>query len=65
MSSLAWFGSHGVVAERVMTDNGSAHKSRMFAAALKAHDIAHKRNRPYTPKTNGNAERFIQSSIAK
>ena len=62
-SSLAWFSSHGVVVERVMTDNGSAYKSRMFAAALGVRRIAHKRTRPYTPKTNGKAERFIQSSI--
>ena len=62
-SSLAWFKSHGVVVERVMTDNGSAYKSRMFAAALNVQDVAHKRTRPYTPKTNGKAERFIQSSI--
>lgn len=62
-SSLAWFSSHGVVVERVMTDNGSAYKSRMFAAVLDRQGIAHKRTRPYTPKTNGKAERFIQSSI--
>jgi transposase InsO family protein len=62
-SSLAWFRSQGVFVERVMTDNGSAYKSRMFAAALNGYGIAHKRTRPYTPKTNGKAERFIQSSI--
>ena len=62
-SSLAWFKSHGVTVERVMTDNGSAYKSRAFAAALRDYGVAHKRTRPYTPKTNGKAERFIQSSI--
>ena len=62
-SSLAWFSSHGVVVQRVMTDNGSAYKSRMFAAACADHTVAHKRTRPYTPRTNGKAERFIQSSI--
>ncbi len=62
-SSLAWFNSHGVAVERVMTDNGSAYKSRLFAATCAQHGIAHKRTRPYTPKTNGKAERFIQSSI--
>ena len=61
--SLAWFASHGITVERVMTDNGSAYKSKMFAAALKRHGVVHKRTRPYTPKTNGKAERFIQSSI--
>ena len=61
--SLAWFASLGVTVERVMTDNGSAYKSKLFAAALKRHGVTHKRTRPYTPKTNGKAERFIQSSI--
>ena len=63
LSSLAWFASHGVIVERVMIDNGSAYKSHDFAAVLKTHGITHKRTRPYTPKTNGKAERFIQSSI--
>ena len=46
-----------------MTDNGSAYKSRLFAQALDAQGISHKRTRPYTPKTNGKADRFIQASI--
>ena len=62
-SSLAWFKQHGVTVQRVMTDNGSAYRSKPFAAALDRHGVAHKRTRPYTPKTNGKAERFIQSSI--
>jgi transposase InsO family protein len=61
--ALAWFSAHGVVAERVMTDNGSAFKSKLFAAALQAHGLKHKRTRPYTPRTNGKAERFIQTSL--
>lgn len=52
-SSLAWFSSHGVVVERVMTDNRSACKSRMFAAALHAQSVADKRTRPYTPQDHG------------
>jgi transposase InsO family protein len=62
-STLAWFKQHGVTVKRVMTDNGSAYKSFDFRDALAAHAITHKRTRPYTPKTNGKAERFIQSSI--
>ena len=62
-NSLAWFQQHGVTVQRVMTDNGSAYKSFAFRDALKAHGVAHKRTRPDTPKTNGKAERFIQSSI--
>ena len=62
-SSLAWFRSLGITVQRVMTDNGAAYKSRNFAAACAGSNVAHKRTRPYTPKTNGKAERFIQSSI--
>jgi transposase InsO family protein len=59
----SWFASHGVAIERVMTDNGSAYKSRAFQAALGETGIRHKRTRPYTPRTNGKAERFIQTSL--
>ena len=62
-SSLAFFKQHGVTVQRVMTDNGSAYKSFLWAETCHRHDVAHKRTRPYTPKTNGKAERFIQSSI--
>jgi len=62
-AALAWFKAHGVVAQRVMTDNGSAYRSKAFAQALGRHAVTHKRTRPYTPKTNGKAERFIQTSI--
>jgi len=61
--ALAWFSTHGVVVERVMTDNGSAFKSKLFATALRARGLQHKRTRPYTPRTNGKAERFIQTSL--
>ena len=64
-SSLAWFTQRGVTVQRVMTDNGSAYKSKLFADVLDRHGVAHKRTRPYTPKTNGKAERFIQSSICE
>lgn len=61
--ALAWFRAHGVTAQRIMTDNGSAYRSRLFASAIAAHGLRHKRTRPYTPRTNGKAERFIQTSI--
>ena len=61
--AVAWFGHHGVSIERVMTDNGSAYRSKAFTKALAAYEIRHKRTRPYTPRTNGKAERFIQTSI--
>ena len=46
-----------------MTDNGSCYKSRAFRAACKAAGLKHIRTRPYTPRTNGKAERFIQTSL--
>ena len=46
-----------------MTDNGSAYKSRSFREALAKAGVKHKRTRPYTPRTNGKAERFIQTSL--
>jgi Integrase core domain len=61
--ALGWFGQHGVTVERVMTDNGSAYLSRDFRAAIAAAGLKHKRTRPYTPRTNGKAERFIQTSL--
>jgi transposase InsO family protein len=63
--ALAWFRAHGVVVERVMTDNGSAFKSKLFAAALQARGLKHKRTRPYTPRTNGKAERFIRTCLER
>ena len=61
--ALAWLGRHGVTVERVMTDNGSAYRSKLFANALRQAGARHVRTRPYTPRTNGKAERFIQTSL--
>ena len=61
--ALQWMGDHGVTVERVMTDNGSAYRSKLFAAALKHANTRHLRTRPYTPRTNGKAERFIQTLL--
>ena len=61
--ALAWFTGFGVSVERIMTDNGSAYKSFAFRDLLADHGIRHKRTRPYTPRTNGKAERFIQTSL--
>ena len=46
-----------------MTDNGSCYRSKDFANACKQLKIKHIRTRPYTPKTNGKAERFIQTAL--
>jgi transposase InsO family protein len=61
--ALAWFARHGVTVERVMTDNGSAYRSRAFRQACAAAGVRHRRTRPYRPQTNGKAERFIQTVL--
>jgi transposase InsO family protein len=58
---LAWFGRLGVQVERVMTDNGSAYVSTVHAVACRELGLRHLRTRPYRPRTNGKAERFIQT----
>ena len=55
--------AQGVTVERVMTDNGSGYVSKDFAAAVAEIRTRHLRTRPYTPRTNGKAERFIQTLL--
>ena len=62
-AAVAYYKSLGVRVERVMTDNGSCYKSFAFATACKRLKIKHIRTKPYTPKTNGKAERFIQTAL--
>jgi transposase InsO family protein len=63
-AALAYYASLGVTVERVMmTDNGSCYKSFAFRRACKRLGLKHVLTKPYTPKTNGNAERFIQNSL--
>lgn len=61
--SLAYYESLGVKIERVMTDNGSCYKSFTFRRACKRLGLKHIRTKPYSPKTNGKAERFIQTAL--
>jgi transposase InsO family protein len=62
--AAAWFRAQGVRRiERVMTDNGSAYISHRFGAAVQALGARHLRTRPYTPRTNGKAERLIQTLL--
>jgi transposase InsO family protein len=61
LRALRWFRARGIRARRVMTDNGSAYRSRRFAKALRLLVLRHIFTRPCTPKTNGKAERFIQT----
>jgi transposase InsO family protein len=53
----------GIEITRVMTDNGGCYKSRAFAEACRLLGIKHIRPKPYTPQTNGKAERFIQTAL--
>jgi transposase InsO family protein len=62
--AIAFYGRHGVTVERVMTDNGPAYRSTVHAFACRALGICHLRTRPYRPRTNGKAERFIRTLLA-
>jgi len=61
--ALVWFAERGVRVERVMTDNGSCYRSDAWAGACVHHELRHLRTRPYRPRTNGKAERFIQTLL--
>jgi transposase InsO family protein len=61
--ALRWFRGHGVRVRRVLTDNGSGYISHSFRATCRALHVRHRRTRPYTPRTNGKAERFIQTAL--
>ena len=61
--ALAFYRGHGIRVERVMTDNGSAYVSHLFAQLCQERFLRHILTRPYTPRTNGKAERFIQTLL--
>ena len=61
--AIARFAEVGIHIERMLTDNGASYRSHAYRDTLAAHDIRHKRTRPYRPQTNGKAERFIQTLI--
>lgn len=62
-NAVAYYQRLGVTIKRLLTDNGSAFRSRAFAALCRELDIKHRFTRPYRPQTNGKAERFIQSAL--
>ena len=62
-AAVAYYASLGVKIQRVMSDNGACYKSFAFRRACKQLGLRHIRTRPYTPRTNGKAERFIQTSL--
>jgi transposase InsO family protein len=61
--AVAHFAAFGIRVERLMTDNGNAYRSAIHAVACKALGIKHLRTRPYRPRTNGKAERFIRTLL--
>ena len=62
-AAVAYYNSLGVAVSRVMTDNGSCYKAHAFREACRDLGLKHIRTKPYTPKTNGKAERFIQTAL--
>jgi transposase InsO family protein len=62
-AACAYYASLGIKVTQVMTDNGSCYLSKAFGKACRALGIKHIRTKPYTPRTNGKAERFIQTAL--
>jgi transposase InsO family protein len=62
-AAIAYYQSLGITVTRVMTDNGSCYKAFAFARACNRLKLKHIKTRPYTPQTNGKAERFIQTAL--
>lgn len=62
-AAVAYYKSLGITVLRVMTDNGSCYRAHAFARACQRLKLKHIRTKPYTPRTNGKAERFIQTSL--
>jgi transposase InsO family protein len=60
--ALGWFAEQGVEVRAVLSDNGSCYRRR-FSEACRAMGLRHLHTRPYRPRTNGKAERFIQTLI--
>jgi transposase InsO family protein len=62
-AALDFFATHGIGVRALLTDNGSSYRSRKFRQACLESKLKHHRTRPYTPRTNGKAERFIQTAL--
>lgn len=63
VAAVAYYRRLGIKVERVMTDNGACYQSKLWARICRTLGIRHIRTRPYTPQTNGKAERFIQTAL--
>jgi transposase InsO family protein len=62
-SAVEFFARHGIGVRALLSDNGSSYRSRQFRSACQQLQLTHRRTRPYTPRTNGKAERFIQTAL--
>jgi transposase InsO family protein len=62
--AIAFYRRHGISVERVMSDNGARYRSTIHAFACRTLGLRHLRTRPYRPRTNGKAERFIRTLLA-
>jgi len=63
VAALRFYRTLGVTFKRVLTDNGACYRSRRFARLCRRLGLRHMRTKPYTPRTNGKAERFIQTAL--
>jgi len=62
-AAVAWYQALGIAIRRVLTDNGPCYKAHRFRKTCAKLNLKHRRTRPYTPRTNGKAERFIKTAI--
>jgi transposase InsO family protein len=63
--ALRWFRSQGVRVQRLLTDNGSAYRSRVFGRVARRLSLKHSQTRPYRPQTNGKCERWIRTVLSE
>lgn len=61
--AVAWFAAHGITVQELLTDNGAPYRSALWAEACAELNLTHLRTKPYRPRTNGKAERFIQTML--
>ena len=61
--ALVFYRARGIRVRRLLTDNGGNYRSRALRAVVRRHHLTHRRTRPYTPRTNGKAERFIRTLL--
>jgi transposase InsO family protein len=61
--ALAFYRARGIRIRRLLTDNGANYRSDVLRAAVQRHRLTHRFTRPYTPRTNGKAERFIRTLL--